>query len=178
MAHISVEKITEFKGPDLGDISQATEDAIRDGIGFNWVSPPARETVEQYWKGVLMVPERVLFGGRLDGHLVASIQLVKPSKSKETSAFAARLEGHFVAPWSRGHGLAKALLEAAEREAANHGFSTLKLDVRATQTKAITLYRECGYIEWGVLPNYEFVSGSMVSGHFFYKPLQPLTELV
>lgn len=178
MATISVEKITEFKGADLSDLAQGTEDAIRDGIGFNWVSPPTRQTMESYWKGVLIVPERTLFAGRLDGNVVASIQLVRPSKSKETSAFAAQIEGHFVAPWARGHGLAKMLLEAAEREASRQGFSTLKLDVRATQSKAITLYRESDYIEWGVLPNYEFVNGSMVSGHFFYKPLKPLSELI
>lgn len=175
---ISVELITAFSGSDLADLSQATEDAINDGIGFNWVSAPGRETVESYWRGVLMVPERTLFGGRLEGTLVGSIQLVKPSRSKETSAFAATIEGHFVAPWARGHGLAKKLLEVAEREASAKGFSTLKLNVRATQSKAITLYTECGYTEWGVLPNYEYVGGSMVAGHYFYKQLKPLTELI
>lgn len=175
---ISVEKIDTFKGSDLSDLSQATEDAIRDGIGFNWLIPPERETLESYWKGVLMVPERILFGGRLDGNLVSSIQLIKPTRSKETSAFAASIEGHFVAPWARGHGLAKMLLEFAEREASKQGFSTLLLHVRCTQTKAITLYRENQYQEWGVLPNYEFVNGSMVPGHYFYKELAPLSELI
>lgn len=175
---IIVEQIRQFQGSDLSDLCQATEDAIRDGIGFNWLVPPERETLETYWKGVLMVPERILFGGRLEGNLVASIQLIKPSRSKETSAFAANLEGHFVAPWARGHGLAKMLLQAAEREAAKQGFSTLLLHVRQTQSKAITLYRESLYQEWGVLPNYEFVNGSMVSGHFFYKELAPLSELI
>ncbi|MCI5050113.1 MAG: GNAT family N-acetyltransferase [Rickettsiales bacterium] len=174
----TVEKLTEFAGADLSDLCQATEDAIDDGIGFNWVSPPVREVLESYWKGVLMVPERTLFVGRLDGVIVASIQLVKPSKSRETSAFCAGIEGHFVAPWARGHGLAKQLLETAEREAAKQGFSSLKLDVRSTQSKAITLYRESEYIEWGVLPHYEYVNGNMVSGHFFYKQLSPLSELI
>ncbi len=174
---ISVEAIEELNGSDLADLCQATEDAIQDGIGFNWVSPPVRETLEAYWKGVMVVPERKLFVGRLDSTLCASVQLVRPSRSKETSAFAATLESHFVAPWARGHGLAKALLEFAEREAAKAGFSLLKLSVRATQTQAITLYRECGYVEWGVLPHYEFVNASMVSGHFFYKQLKPVTNL-
>lgn len=178
MATIAVEQLKEFKGADLADICQATEDAIQDGIGFHWVSPPVREVMESYWKGVLVVPERTLFVGRLDGTLVASIQLVRPSKSKETSAFAATVEGHFVAPWARGHGLAKALLEAAEREAAKQGFSLIKLSVRATQSKAITLYRESEYIEWGVLPYHEFVNASMVAGHYFYKKLKPLSELI
>lgn len=178
MSQISVERIDSFEGSDLPDLCQATDDAIRDGIGFNWLTPPGSETLESYWKGVLMVPERVLFGGRLEGNLVASIQLIKPSRSKETSAFAANIEGHFVAPWARGNGLAKMLLEAAEREAAKLGFSTLLLSVRGTQSRAITLYRESNYREWGVLPNYEFVSGSMVAGHYFYKELTPPSELI
>ena len=175
---ITVDEIKQFKGPDLADLCQATEDAIKDGIGFNWVSPPMHETLEAYWKGVLVVPERLLFGGRLDGTLAASVQLVKPSKSKETSFFCAGIEAHFVAPWARGHGLAKELLQTAEREASKQGFSVLRLSVRETQSQAITLYRECGYIEWGVLPYYEFVKASMVAGHFFYKKLEPLSELI
>ncbi len=175
---IGVEKLQHFDGCDLPDLCQATEDAIRDGIGFNWMVPPARDVLESYWKGVLMVPERVLFVGRFEGNVAASIQLIKPSRSKETSAFAATIEGHFVAPWARGHGLAKMLLEAAEHEAASQGFSTLLLHVRATQSKAITLYRESHYREWGVLPHYEYVGGNMVSGHYFYKELTPLSELI
>lgn len=175
---ISVQLLTSFRAADLPDLCQATEDAIRDGIGFNWMIPPARETLESYWKGVLMVPERVLFVGRFEGNIAASIQLIKPSRSKETSAFSASIEGHFVAPWARGHGLAKMLLEAAEHEAAKQGFSTLLLSVRSTQSKAITLYRESIYREWGVLPHYEYVGGNMVSGHFFYKELAPLSELI
>lgn len=178
MSTTTVERITEFRGSDLSDIAQATEDAIRDGIGFNWVTPPGREVVESYWKGALLVPERVVFGGRLEGIFVASIQLVKPPRSKETSAFSARVEAHFVAPWARGHGLALELLKAAEHEARKLGFTTLKLDVRATQERALQLYRDHGYLEWGMLPNYEFVTGSMVAGHFFYKPLTPLSELI
>lgn len=175
---ISVERMTEFRGDDLSDLCQATEDAIRDGIGFNWLSPPGREVLESYWKGVLLVPGRILFGGRLDHVLVGSVQLVKPPKSKETSAFAARIEAHFVAPWARGHGLAPALLQAAEREARKEGFTTLLLDVRATQSRALDLYRENQYVEWGLLPAYEYVNGNMVAGHFFHKQLTPLSELI
>lgn len=173
-----VEKITEFKGADLGDLCQATEAAIRDGIGFNWVIPPMEDVMEAYWRGVLFVPERVLFIGRLDGVVAASIQLVKPGPTKETSSFAASIEGHFVAPWARGHGLAKALLHEAEREARKDGFSVLRLSVRETQEAAIKLYEENHYVRWGVLPYYEFVSARMIAGHFFYKQLDPITRLV
>lgn len=174
---IQVERITEFKHSDLNDLVQATEDAIREGIGFNWVLPPGRDILETYWNGVLVVPQRVLLGGRLDGTLAASIQLVKPGITKETSAFAASLEAHFVAPWARGHGLAKALLQAAERQARVDGFSVVKLSVRETQEAAIQLYEENGYTHWGTLPYYEFVNAKMVAGRFYYKNLEPITSL-
>ncbi len=174
----SVEKRTTLKPSELTELAVATEDAIRDGIGFNWMAPPMRETLESYWQGVMMVPHRSLFVGWVDGVIAGSIQLVRPSKSKETSSFAATIEAHFVAPWARGHGLARLLLEAVEREAAKDGFSVINLSVRETQERALALYREHGYIEWGAMPYYEYVNASMVSGHFFYKKLEPISNLV
>ena len=175
---LSIERKTELKSSELAELCQATEDAIRDGIGFNWLAAPMRETLEGYWKGVLMVPSRSLFVAKLDNVIAGSIQLVRPSKAKETSAFAAAIEAHFVAPWARGHGLAKQLLDAAERQAANDGFSVINLSVRETQARALTLYREHGYTEWGTMPYYEYVNAGLVSGHHFYKKLEPISNLI
>lgn len=172
-----VERLTEFRHADLTELVQATEDAVRDGIGFNWLVPPGKDILETYWKGVLVVPERVLFVARIDGTLAGSAQLVKPGPSKETSSFCASLEAHFVAPWARGHGLAKALLEAAEREARAQGFSVLRLSVRETQEAAIKLYEESGYTCWGVLPYYEYVNAQMIAGRFYYKNLEPISMI-
>ena len=173
-----VERLTEFRHADLTELVQATEDAIRENIGFNWVVPPGKDVLETYWKGVLVVPERVLFIARLEGTLAGSVQLLKPGPSKETSSFSASIEAHFVAPWARGHGLAKLLLEAVEREARAQGFSILKLSVRKTQEAAIQLYEENGYTHWGTLPYYEFESAQMIPGHFYYKNLEPISTLV
>lgn len=175
---LSVEKKTTLTDSELNELCIATEDAIRDGIGFNWLTPPMRETLESYWRGVLMVPTRALFVARLDHVIAGSIQLVRPSKSKETSAFAASIEAHFVAPWARGHGLAPMLLTAAEHEAAKEGFAVINLSVRETQARALEVYRTHGYHEWGTMPYYEFVNASMVSGHFFYKKLEPISNLI
>ncbi len=166
------ERITALKSSDLASLCDATEAAIKDGLGFNWTSPPAREVLEAYWKGVLMIPERELFGVRLDGNMVGAIQLAKPPASRQTMAFAANITNHFVAPWARGHGLAVALLQAAEDEATQLGFSVVKLEVRATQETAIKLYEEHGYERWGILPDYEMVGGKMIAGHFFFKRLK------
>ncbi|MDX1975254.1 MAG: GNAT family N-acetyltransferase [Rickettsiales bacterium] len=178
MSGARVERLSEFRHADLTELVQATEDAIRDGIGFNWVVPPGKDLLETYWKGVLVVPDRVLFAARLDGVLAGSVQLLKPGPSKETSSFCVALEAHFVAPWARGHGLAKMLLEAAEREARSQGFSVLRLSVRQTQERAIRIYEECGYICWGELPYYEFVNAQMIGGRFYYKNLEPISTLI
>jgi ribosomal protein S18 acetylase RimI-like enzyme len=173
-----IERITEFRHADLEELCIATEDAIRDGIGFNWVLPPGIDVLESYWRGVLVVPDRVLFVGRVDGSLAGSVQLVKPGLSKETSSFCASMEAHFVAPWARGHGLAKMLLESAEREARAQGFSLIRLSVRETQEKAIKLYEDHGYVQWGRLPYYELVNAQMIAGRFYYKNVDPLTSLI
>lgn len=170
---LQVGKVNTLSPQDLEHLCLATEDAIGDGIGFNWLTPPVRERLEAYWNGVLLVPERLLIGAWLDGVLCGSIQLVSPTRSKETSYFCAGIEAHFVAPWARGHGLAVELLKQAEREAAMRGFSVIRLCVRETQERALKLYEERGYIKWGVLPAFEFVGGRMIPGHYFYKTLQP-----
>jgi ribosomal protein S18 acetylase RimI-like enzyme len=177
MTNIKVEPINELKASDLEDLCQATEDAIRDGIGFNRMQPPTRDVLESFWKGVLVVPERVLFGGRLDGTLAASIQLIKPGPSKQTTSFNATIGYHFVSPWARGHGLAKALLLAAENEAKAQGFSVITLHVRETQEAALKLYHESGYTRWGIMPYYEMVGDTMIAGHYFYKNIKPMMKI-
>lgn len=172
MAQLSVEKPDALARADLADLSRATIAAIEAGIGFRWVKAPSRRRMEAYWRGVLLVPERELHLGRLDGKVAGSIQLVKPAPTNEAGDFAATIDTHFVAPWARGHGLARALLEAAEEAARGHGQRVMRLDVRVTQERAISLYESCGYRRWGTLDRYHRVDGAMVAGHFYVKDLR------
>lgn len=169
---ISVESATEFRGPDLYDLCDATEAAIIDGGGFGWVRPPPRKELEAYYRGVLVVPERTLFLGRLDGVVCASAQLVRPPPNNEAQAFAANLMHSFVAPWARGHGLARELTLAVESYARREGFKVLRLDVRETQSAAIKLYESLRYVRWGTSPKYALVDGKMIAGHYYYKELK------
>lgn len=172
---ISVEQLTAFRGPDLADLCEATIVTMKDtygfSIGFHLWETPSRDQLEAYFKGVLMIPERQLFIGRFDGTVAGSIQLVKPAPGNQTSSFAASVDNHFVAPWARGHGIARTLLEAAEKEAKSLGYSVLRLSVRATREAAIKLYENCGYKRWGVLDKYEIMADKIVAGYFYYKDL-------
>ena len=177
MTKIKIEQITALNASDLENLCQATADAISDGIGFNWTTAPSQDVLESFWQGVLVVPERILFVGRLDGTVAASIQIIKPVPSRQTTAFNASIGYHFVAPWARGHGLAKELLQEAELEAKKLGFSVISLNVRETQEAALKLYHENGYNRWGIMPYYEMVGENMIAGHYFYKNLKPIMKI-
>jgi ribosomal protein S18 acetylase RimI-like enzyme len=172
----SVEEVKVLRGPDLHDLCDAAEDAIEAGGGFGWLQPPSRDVMESYWRGVLMIPDRRLFVGRLDGVIAASAQLVRPPRNNEAQAHSAQLTTSFVAPWARGHGLAKMITVAVEEAARAAGYRVLNLDVRETMGAAIQLYHSLGYKHFGTHPSYARVDGQYVSGLYFYKDLAPQEE--
>jgi len=109
--------------------------------------------------------------GRLDGVVGGSVQLVKPPPQKEAWAFACLIDTHFVAPWARGHGMARALLERVEEEARARNFKAINLSVRETQNAAVSLYETLGFKRWGTHPSYALVDDKTVAGHYYCKEL-------
>ncbi|MSP83940.1 MAG: GNAT family N-acetyltransferase [Alphaproteobacteria bacterium] len=171
MTAVVVERVGELSDQDLGDLSDATDAAILDGNGFGWLRPPDRSRLRAYYRGILLIPERELFIGRLDGTIVASAQLWRAPRNNEAQGFSGTLTAHWVAPWARGHGLARLLLQAVEARAQALGMTHLKLDVRASQDAAIQLYEANGFKHWGTLPAYAKIDGRMVAGRFYVKKL-------
>jgi len=169
---LAVERVTELGDEDLNALCDATNAAIIDGGGFGWVQPQARLALESYFKGTLLVPERQLFVARLDGTIVGSAHLVRPPRNNEARAFAAELQHSFVAPYARGHGLARMMTLRVEEAARSLGYHLLNLDVRETQEPAIALYESLGYIRWGIHPAYARVGGRTIRGIHYYKLLQ------
>lgn len=170
-AKISVELVSTLNRRDLGDLCDAAAAAIVDGAGFGWVRAPERDIFERYWRGVLIIPERKLFIAKLDDVVVGSIQLVNPPRQKEAWAHACLVDTHFVAPWARGHGLARELIEAAIAEARASGFEVMNLSVRETQSAAITLYEGMNFVRWGRHPKYAKVNGALIAGFYYSKDL-------
>ncbi len=172
----SFEWLTRFGGTDLEDLSRATEAAILDGNGFGWLRVPPRDKLESYWRGVLLVPDRQLVVARLDGTVVGSAQLVRPPANNEAQALAAMVTTFFVAPWARGHGLARRLLTAIDQRAAEMGFEAIELNVRDTQKAAIALYESHGYVRWATKQKYAKVNGAFIVGHYYQKEITPVAR--
>ena len=169
---LSTERITGIDDDDMQALCEATSAAILDGGGFGWVTAPGRQMLERYFRGLMMVPERSLFVGRLDGVIVAASQMVRPPRNNEAQAMSATLMHSYVAPYARGHGLARKLTKAVEDSARAMGYQVLNLDVRETQRAAIALYESLGFEHWGTHPHYARVGGRTVRGFFYTKRLQ------
>lgn len=168
----SAERVETLDDDDLHALCEATHAAILDGGGFGWVNPPGRQSLETYYRGVLQVPERSLFLARVEGAVVGCAQLVRPPRNNEAQAFAATLMHAFVAPYARGHGIARLLTLTVEEAARSLGYQVLNLDVRETQAAAIRLYESLGYTRWGLHPAYARVGGKTIRGFYYYKQLQ------
>ena len=170
--NLLVERASTLDEDDLHALCEAADAAILEGGGFGWVKSPGRLALESYFRGVLLVPERELFVGRLDGVIVGSAQLVRPPRNNEAQAFAATLMHAFIAPYARGHGLARLMTRRVEDGARALGYQVLNLDVRETQQAAINLYEALGYHRWGEHPAYARVGGRTIRGVFYTKLLQ------
>lgn len=169
---VGVERVEQLGDDDMAALCEAAGAAILEGGGFGWVRSPGRLALESYFRGVLLVPERQLFVARLRGVVVGSAQLVRPSRNNEAQAFAAALMSSFIAPYARGHGLARLLTARVEEAARALGYRVLNLDVRETQAAAIRLYESMGYVRWGEHPAYARVSGRTLRGIYYYKLLR------
>ena len=174
LAHeLLVERAEALSEADLADLCEATDAAIIEGGGFGWLAPQGRDALSRHFRGVLLVPERALFVARLDGHPVGSAQLLRPARNNEAQAWSAQLTHAYIAPYARGHGLARLLVARVEEHAAALGHRVLNLDVRETQATAITLFEGQGYVRWGTHPAYARIDGRTVAGHHYYKTLEP-----
>lgn len=169
---LSVECVTESLSlPDLNDLCDATDLAIKAGGGFGWVELPARDILERYWQGVIAMPLRLLFVPRLDGVICGAAQLILPPDNNEAQSFAAKLTGNFIAPWARGFGLANELLKLIEQTSLERGYSVINLSVRETMNVAISLYERNDYELIGKHPYYARVDDEFVAGRLYYKKL-------
>lgn len=168
----SVELVSALTNNDLNDLCDATDAAIKDGGGFGWVNLPSREILERYWQGVVTMPQRLLFVGRLDGVICATAQLILPPSNNEAQAHTVKLTTNFTVPWARGQGISKKLLNKVEDVAQEKGFKVINLGVRETQEAAIRFYEKAGFKLVGVHPYYAEIKGKPVSGRHYYKILQ------
>ena len=168
---IKVERLKSISDLDLADLCNITEQAIKAGGGFGWLKVPPRETLNKYWKGLVVVQNRILIVGRLSNAIAGALQLTLQPLNNEAQKNIININSHFVAPWARGYGLAKKMIDSGEIIAKENQISCIQLDIRETQEAAIQLFKSKGYKQWGENPNYALVGGETIKGLYFYKDI-------
>ena len=83
-----------------------TEQAIKAGGGFGWLKVPPREVLNKYWKGLVVVQNRILIVGRLNEAIAGTLQLAFSQRIMRHKKII-NISSHFVAPWARVYGLLK-----------------------------------------------------------------------
>tara|TARA_B100000676_G_scaffold311255_1_gene380463 strand:+ start:1172 stop:1708 length:537 start_codon:yes stop_codon:yes gene_type:complete len=166
---ISVDSIKKLSEVDLADLCNITEQAISAGGGFGWLRVPTRDILNQYWKKIIDDNLNNLIVGRLNGVIAGTLQLSYEAPNIESRKNIAQIKRHFVAPWARGYGLAKSMIDFSEKKAKEENIKSIQLAVRETQDAAVQLFSNKDYKIWGENPYYAFINGSFVKGIYFYK---------
>ena len=133
---------------------------------------PSREILIKYWRGITLMPHRKLIVGRLNDVIAGTLQLIFQLPNDEAQQNIANIMSHFVVPWARGFGLAKEMINVAEKKALEFGSKFIHLDVRETQKVAIKLFESRGYKRWGINPHYACVDSKNLKGFYFFKKLK------
>ena len=170
--NISVENLKLLNDVDLADLCNITEQAISAGGGFGWIRVPRREILDNYWKQIIGEKLNNLIVGRLNGVIAGTLQLSFEAPNIESRKNIAQIKRHFVAPWARGYGLAKSMIDFSEQIAKEENIKSIQLSVRETQEAAVQLFTNKNYLSWGENPYYAFINGSFVKGIYFYKNLK------
>ncbi len=169
--NIVVEKLTQISEADLADLCNITEQAIKAGGGFGWLTIPHIETLKKYWNGLVLIKSNILIVGRLNGNIAGASQISFNPPNNEAQKNISKIQAHFVAPWARGYGLAKAMVDLAIDISRENNKKSIQLDIRETQEAAIKLFENKGFLKWGENPSYAFINGARIKGFYYYKDL-------
>ena len=166
---IKVDTLTSINNTDLADLCNITEQAINAGGGFGWLKAPPRDILNKYWQGLVIIQNKKLIVGRLNNAIAGTLQISFQASNNEVQQNIANINSHFVAPWARGYGLAKNMIDHAETIAKENSIFCIQLDIRETQEVAIQLFKSKGYEQWGTNPSYAQIEGKIIKGLYFYK---------
>ncbi|PST23194.1 GNAT family N-acetyltransferase [Rhizobium sp. JAB6] len=153
--------------PDLCDV---LADCVNGGASVGFMQPYMPADALPYWQSVA---DSVESGGTLllvaviEGRVVGTVQVGAAQMPNQPHR--GDLKKLLVHSSARGRGLARLLMEAAEREAARIGKTLLVLDT-ATGSDAEAIYPRLGWQRVGVVPDYAlWPEGGLCDTTIFYK---------
>lgn len=168
ISRLSAEQATRL----LPDLVTLLRDAVDGGASIGFLPPLSYQEAESYWLEVIEVlekPNRIMLIVRNDGALAGTVQL--NLESRPNGRHRAEVIKLMVHSAQRRRGIAQALMQAVEAEAAKAKRTTLVLDTRVGDA-AEQLYLKLGWIPAGKIPKYAAdADGSLDTTVVMYKLL-------
>jgi len=156
----------------IAELCALLEDAIDSNASVGFVLPVADGELEAFWHEVALDIDdgmRHLLVARDAGAIVGTVALAPSMKSNQRHR--AEVQKLLVLRRERGRGVGRALMQRIEKLAASEGRWLLTLDTRAG-SDAERLYRRCGYVAAGAIPDYATdADRTLAACTFFYKAL-------
>jgi acetyltransferase len=167
---VAIREIAD-SGFDEQAFLELLQDSVDSGASIGFLAPLPATEGREFWRAVRseLADGRILLGAYVEGKLVGSVQLAPVAKPN--GRHRAEVQKLLVLQAFRGRGIAKALMAALERKAAELGRWLLVLDTVPRQP-AEKLYERLGYVRAGVVPDYaESSGGGFDPTVIFYKRL-------
>lgn len=156
----------------IPDLCEVLADCVNGGASVGFMQPYSPADAEAYWRGVAEAvadDATLLFVAELHGQIVGTVQVGAAQMPNQPHR--GDLKKLLVHRSARGHGLARLLMEAADREAARRGKTLLVLDT-ATGSDAEAIYPRLGWQRVGVIPDYAlWPEGGFCATTLFYKQI-------
>ena len=171
---ITVRRVRPEEAADLvAPLADVLMDCVEGGASVSFLWPLAREKALAFWRRVasgVQAGERVLLVAEdAQRQVVGTVQLVLDLP--ENQPHRADVAKMLVLRSARRQGVARALLEALDREALREGRKVLVLDT-VTGGDAERVYQRAGWQRVGSVPRYALMpDGAFCATTFFHKQL-------
>lgn len=156
----------------LDGLAAMLVDAVSHGASVNFLTGFGLDEARAFWRGQLpglASGERRLFVAEAGGRIVGTVVLTFALQPNQPHR--AEIGKMLVHSSMRRRGLGRRLLACAETAAADAGRTLLMLDTEAGSA-GDALYRDCGWIPFGTVPDHALrVDGRPAPTTFFYKRL-------
>ncbi|MDX7992670.1 GNAT family N-acetyltransferase [Xenorhabdus littoralis] len=146
------------------ELIKLLHDCVESDASVGFIAPLEKNEAAQYWQGVeadLKSGHRLLLVA-LEGDKIAGAVQLSLCK-KKNGLHRAEVEKLMVHTAYRQRGIGKILMAELEQLAKQQQRSLLVLDTRTNDT-ASALYRKCGFIEVGQIPDFAINSNGEFSG--------------
>ena len=146
-------------------------ETVAHGGSVSFMHPMPVEQATKFWQGSLAAAdrgERIVLGAFEGDQLIGTVTLLLDCPPNQPHR--AEIAKMMTRVSHRGRGVARALLQEAERLAVEHGRTLLNLDT-AEEEGAAGMYEKAGYQRVGVIPHFALKPHGGLTGTIIYYKL-------